>query len=414
MAKIFLHTLVFAPDGVSTAILVSQLMRELKKLGHEITVLTTNPHYNIDSIARSKQPLTKRLFGLYYTSIYENMRVIHVQMPRRDEDAKGRFRDYLFFHLWSTLLGLFLVGRQDVVITPSPPLSIGVIGWFLAKVKGGKFIYNVQELYPALTLQVGMLAEDSHLYKIFLRLEKLVYTLADHITVITPNFKTAVTETGIAEKKVSVIPNFIVLKSGLPLSDESTVHYDLREKFVILYAGNIGMTQSFDTIVEVIRSVQDEPNIHFLIVGDGVRRKMLEDQINALKLNNITLLPWQPLEEMTKIYQTAHLGLVPLMAGTARTTIPSKIYTIMANEVSVLLSVDTDSDMVALVQNARCGLAVPPDDATAMEAGIRYAYAHQAEFKTYGKNGRRYVEAHFSCQSVSAQYHQLIEQLASR
>ncbi|MBZ0306904.1 MAG: glycosyltransferase WbuB, partial [Anaerolineae bacterium] len=141
MAHILLHTLLFSPDGVSTAIIVSELMEELQKLGHTITVLAAMPHYNRDPIAEVQQPIQKKAFGLYFTSTYRGMKVVHVRMPRKGERVGGRLKDYLFFHCWSLLWGLLLIGRCDIVIAPSPPLTIGLVGWLLARLKGAKFVY---------------------------------------------------------------------------------------------------------------------------------------------------------------------------------------------------------------------------------------------------------------------------------
>ena len=94
MARILLHTLVFAPDGVSTSQLLSELAQDLRKAGHEIVILTTQPHYNRDVDAESKQPLTRRAFGLYYTSTHHGLRVIHTAMPRKGERVGSRLRDY--------------------------------------------------------------------------------------------------------------------------------------------------------------------------------------------------------------------------------------------------------------------------------------------------------------------------------
>ena len=190
--------------------------------------------------------------------------------------------------------------------------------------------------------------------------------------------------------------------------------YDLLDKFVIQYAGNIGLTQSFDTILEVATRLCDEPAIRFLIVGDGARRVYVSDQIAQRNLANIILLPYQPRSEVPFIYAAADISLVPLMAGIAHTTIPSKIYTIMASGRPVLASVDTDSELAWIIDQARCGLAVPPSDADALEKGIQCAFHAQTEFKAYGENGRLYVEAHFSRKAVADQYHTLIQQLVDQ
>jgi colanic acid biosynthesis glycosyl transferase WcaI len=416
MPRILLHTLVFPPDGVSTSTLLSELMQDLQSKGHQITVLTTCPHYNRDLDAEAKQPLHGRLGGLYFISEHHGMRVIHTWMPRKGQGVSGRLSHYLIFHVLSLILGILMIGRQDVVIAPSPPLSIGVIGWLLAVFKGGKFVYNVQELYPALAVQMGLTTSDSAAYKLMARLERFVYSRAAKVTVICEPFRQHVFALGFPEQKVHKIPNFVDADFIRPLPKDNPLarQYDLVGKFVVQYAGNIGLTQSFDTLMEVAARLRDEPAVQFLIVGDGARRVYVAEQIAQRSLTNITLLPYQPRSEVPFIYAAADIGLVPLMAGAARTTIPSKIYTIMASGRPVLASVDTDSELVWIIEQARCGLAVPPDDAAALEQGIRHAYHAQAEFRAYGENGRRYVEAHFSRPAVTDQYHRLIQQLVSQ
>lgn len=410
MPRVLLHTLVFPPDGVSTSVLLADLMQDLAAAGHQITILTTSPHYNRDEDAESKQPLTRRAGGLYYTSEYCGMRVIHTHMRRKGQGVSGRMRDYIVFHTLSLVLGVLLIGRQDVVLSPSPPLSIGVIAWLLARLKGARFIYNVQELYPALALQMGLTTPDSRTYKLMSWLERFVYARADHISVICEPFREHVLHIGAAPKKVRTIPNFVDVDfiQPSPKDNRLTRAHNLTDKFVVKYAGNVGLTQSFDTILATAQQLQDEPNIHFLIVGDGARRQYVEEQITRLELRNVTLLPYQPRSEVPFIYAAADISLVPLMKGTAHTTIPSKIYSIMASGRPVLVAVDPDSDIVRLVQHANCGIIVPPDDADALEQAIRQAYSDQTKLKQLGLNGREYVVAHFSRAAISKQYDDLI------
>ncbi|MBZ0310820.1 MAG: glycosyltransferase family 4 protein, partial [Anaerolineae bacterium] len=253
-------------------------------------------------------------------------------------------------------------------------------------------------------VQVGLFKEDNLLYRFFLRLEKMVYTLADHLTVITPQFKKSILSKGVPLEKVSVIPNFVAL-------DFDSLQPPQSDKYVVLYAGNIGMTQSFETIIEVIQRLHNEPGIHFLIVGDGVKRKYVESQVKNCP--NVTMLPYQPLEVIPSVYKSADLGLVPLKTGTAKTTIPSKIYTIMGAGLPVLLSVDLDSDMIGLMQEADCGLSIPPDNADAMEAALRQIYRERERFKQLGLKGQQFVEKTYSRQSVARQYDALIRKLTA-
>lgn len=416
MARLLLHTLVFPPDGVSTSTILSELTQDLQSQGHEIVILTTRPHYNRDPEAERHQPLHSRMGGLYSVSDHHGMRVLHTWMPRKGAGTSGRMRDYMVFHILSLIVGLFLIGRCEVVLVPSPPLSTGVIGWMLARLKGAKFVYNIQELYPALALQLGLTTPDSTMYKLMAHMERFVYARADHLTVICEDFRQHVLRLGVFATKISLIPNFVDVDFVRPLSKDNPLSNELglAQHIVVLYAGNIGMTQSFDTILEVADRLRDQEQVRFLIVGDGARRAEIAEMIARKRTPNVILVPYQPRSVVPFIYATANLCLVPLMRGTAKTTIPSKIYTIMASGRPVLVSVDEDSELVSIVKQAACGISVPPDDADALEEALRYAFEHLSMMQSFGGNGRRYAESHYSRQAVSSQYHQLIEVLTGR
>ena len=413
MARVLIISLVFAPDGVSTATLISELAKSLGGFGHEIRVITTVPHYNYDAEARAKQPLQRCAFGLYSRSRYHDIDIWHTAIVSRGERAGRRMLGYLIFNFLTLLIGLFAVGRQDIVMVVSPPLTSGVVGWMLGRLKGAKTIYNVQELYPDTFIEVGSMRRDSTTARILYAIERFVYRTFDALTPIGDSFVQTIREKGANTTKIHVIPNFVDTKIIYPQEKDNAFaqEHHLTDEFVILYAGNIGMTQSFNTIMEVAKRMSGESGIRFLIVGDGVRRKYVEDMVAASGLANVTLLPYQPGSVVPYIYASADIGLVPLMAGTAKTTFPSKLYTIMASGRAVLVAVDADSDIVQTVQNADAGLTTAPDNADALEEAIRYAYGEHKQVATWGENGRQYVEAHFSRSAIALRYHQLFLKL---
>jgi len=413
MARVLILSLVFAPDGVSTSVIVSELAEDFVRQGHQVTVLTTEPHYNLEPEARAKQPLRRRWGGLFYQSNYSGIPVWHTAMRPKGERSLGRIIDYLVFHVISIFLGIFAIGRQDVVFAVSPPLTIGIVGWILALFKRAKLIYNVQELYPDTAITMGVLKENSLVTKILKWMERFIYERSSALAVICHSFAESIGTKEIDHKKIRVIPNFVDIEFVQPGPKNNPLarELDLQDKFVVLYAGNIGMTQSFDTLLEAANRLQDESDIVFLIVGAGARRSHVETQVQERQLTNVKLLPYQPRSRVPDIYATSDLCLVPLMAGTAKTTVPSKLYTIMASGRPALVAVDEDSDLVQTVQNSQCGIAVMPDDVEALQHGIQQAFENQREFQELGRNGRRYAEQHLSRRAVSEQYHELIQKL---
>lgn len=413
MARILVLSLVFAPDGVSTAEIVSELAEDLARRGHQVTVLTTEPHYNLDPEARANQTLRRWWRGVFHTSTYNGIPVWHTKMRPKGERALGRIFDYMIFHAISIILGMFAIGRQDVVFAVSPPLTIGLVGWVLALFKRAKLVYNVQELYPDTAIAVGVLKERSPITTILKWMERFIYKRACALAVICQPFAESIAAKRIDPRKIHVIPNFVDTEFMQPGSKNNPLAKELGlvDKFVVLYAGNIGMTQSFDTLLDVARRLQNDADIAFLIVGDGARRSHVEAQVRQHRLANVTLLPYQPRSRVPDIYATSDLCLVPLMAGTAKTTLPSKLYTIMASGRPALVAADEDSDLVHTLKKARCGIAVKPDDVEALYNGIRQAFENREALQDWGRNGHEYARKHLSRCAVSEQYHKLIQQI---
>lgn len=416
MAKVLLLTLVFAPDGVSTAVLMTELAQELQQAGHEVTVLTTTPHYNVEPEARARQPLTPHWGRWLYRSELDGIRVYHAAIPVKGDRVGARLLDYLRFHAISTLAGLFAVGRYDLLLVPSPPLTIGVSAWLLGLLRRVPFLYNVQEIYPDVAVSLGVLRNRT-VIRAFEVLERWIYGRARAITVISEWFRRRLLAKGVPAAKLTVIPNFVDTDFVQPqprcarATNAFARRHDLVDNFVVLYAGNIGLTQGFETILAAAQRLAHLPDLRFVIVGDGTRRAWLAEQLTAQALPNVCLLPYQARSVVPQIYAAADLCLVPLKRGTAQETFPSKIYTIMAAGRPVIAAADPDSELAWVVDHAGCGWAVPPDDATALADAIATAYAEQATLPAKGQNGRAYVEANHSRQAVARRYDELIRQI---
>lgn len=413
VSRILLLTLVFAPDGVSTAVLMTELALELQRLGHDVTVLTTTPHYNLDEEARARQPMRRHWGGLLYESEIEGIRVWHAKIPAKGSRVGARLLDYLRFHLISTVAGLLKAGKFDIVLAPSPPLTIGVSAWVLSATRRVPFVYNVQEIYPDVAVSLGVL-KSQRTIRALERLESFVYRRARTVTVISEWFKRRLLEKGVPEKKLVVIPNFVdtgFVEPG-PKHNEFAVRQNLQDKFVVQYAGNIGLTQGFETVLEAARLLVDLPDLRFLIVGDGARREWLESELRKEPLPSLVLLPYQPRSVVPQIYATSDVCLVPLKRGTAQETFPSKIYTIMAAGRPVIASADDDSELAWVVCAARCGWTTPPDDPLRLAQAIREAYVQRDRLPEMGQSGRQYVLAHHSKAAVAGLYDGLIRKVA--
>lgn len=411
--KILLISLVFAPDGVSTAMLLTELAVQLHKLGHDLVVVTTTPHYNQDGDALNAQPLSSRWGSFLMQSDCQGIPVYHARVRPKGTRVLSRLFDYINFHIIGTLAGLRLGGKYEIVLAPSPPLTVGLSAMILAWARRAPFIYNVQEIYPDLAVELGVL-KNRLLIRILERLERFIYARAKVVVVISEKFRQRILAKGVPERKLAVIPNFVDGQEVQPGQRHNAFsrQQGLDDIFVVQYAGNIGLTQDLETIIAAAQLLQNIPEIYFFIVGDGARREWLVQQIKELKLKNIRWLPYQPRNIMPLLYASSDICLVPLRPNMARDTFPSKIYTIMAAGRPALVAADPDSELAALVAKTNCGVAVPPGDPSALADTIRSLYSRQNELQEMGKRGREFVVQYHSPQAVARQYHDLIMSVA--
>lgn len=390
---------------------MGDLARELQRRGHTVKVLTTTPHYNVTDAAVQAQPMKSVAGGLFQRSDYHGVPVWHVRIPKKEEKVGARIFDYLRFHMLSLIVGSLFLGRYDVVLAPSPPLSIGVIAWLLGIFRLAPSIYNVQEIYPDFAVNQGVM-KNPRLIAVMKVLERFVYRTSRKVVVISPWFARIIGPRGMAAEKLVVIPNFVdtELYRPLPRDNEFSRAHDLNREFVVLYGGNIGLSQDLESLVRAAESVAELP-IRFVMVGDGVRSKWLINEIERRQLRNVLYLGYQARELMPAINASCDLAIIPMKAATTKDTFPSKIYTILACGKSVLVSADEDSELEWMIREWQCGRVVPPDDAAAFATAVRRAYAERTLLSAEGEAGRRHVLEKYSKEAVGAEYDRVITAL---
>ncbi len=414
MAHILVLTLVFPPDGVSTGVIVGELSADLKRVGHDVTVVTTAPHYNRDVQAEALQRLTRIWGPLLSRSEFHGVRVFHVAMPRKGRSVVLRLLAWTQFHLLSLIVAVALVRRVDVILAPSPPLTIGVCAWLLACLYRAPFVYNVQELYPDIAITLGAI-RSRWVAGLLFALERFVYRRARVITAIGRKMRQRIIDRGVPPGKVRLIPNFVDVEQMAPLPKVNafSTQHGLDRYFVVSYAGNMGPAQGLERVLEAAWVLRSEAQLRFLFVGGGSAQPALEASARARVLANVLFLPHQPYAVVPLIYAASDLCLVPLVGTACLEAVPSKVYRIMACGRPVLACAHPESDLAELVARTGCGIVMPPDQPEALVAAVRGAMASPSGLAAMGEAGRRAVTAEYSRATISAQYEMLVRQLTS-
>jgi glycosyltransferase involved in cell wall biosynthesis len=245
-------------------------------------------------------------------------------------------------------------------------------------------------------------------------LERFVYRHSDAIVVISDRFRERLKDRGVPEGKLAIVPNFAWDAPAVgpsPRHNAFSRTHGLDDAFVVLYAGNLGLTQDFETVLAAARQLEPRSDIRFVIVGDGARRDWIERRLMDSGARNITMLPYQASAVVPDLYGASDLCMIPLKSGAARTTFPSKIYTIMASERPAIVLAEPDSDVGRLVIDAGCGWRIDPGDVRGLVGAIKRALAEPTARRSMARAGRDHLLRHNTPTAAAKAYEEVFAEL---
>jgi len=407
--RLLIYSLVFSPDGVSTAYLYNDIALGFQRNNYEVTVLTTTPHYNLIQESLDRQPLEKCFLGLFFTSNFNGIKVYHIPL-KKYKSSLIRILSFIYWHFTSLIIGLFLK-KPDIILTPSPPLSSGLIAIVLARIKGSKSVYNVQEIYPDLLINHGRLSNPV-IIKFLKILEGWVYNWSDSITTIDQNFYNTIKTRIKNLDKLKIISNFVDTElyktsSSVPLPK---VFKKIKGKTDMVYAGNIGIAQEWDLVINLAKAIKKLP-ITIWIIGEGVKKKYLESQIKKHKLLNIQLLPYQERKYMPVINLFADFHFIAMNKSMEHDGFPSKVYTIMSSGKPMVVVSSEQTPIVSFLEQAKAALIVTNHSLSDFKKAVLKLEADKDLRYTLGTNGRKVVEQKFNKRVVIKKYIKLAEDI---
>jgi len=408
--RVLIHSIVFSPDGVSTAYLYNDIALGLVENGFDIVVLTTTPHYNLIDSALTKQPLKSKLFGIFYESDFNGIRVIHVPL-KKYKSTFVRLLSFVYWHILSLIIGLS-IKRIDFVLSPSPPLSIGFISLLIAKFKGAKSIYNVQEIYPDLLINQGNL-KSPIIINLLKSFEKFIYNHSTAVTTIDEVFYTTISSRFSDISKLKIIPNFVDTVLYKPLKQKLKLPSEFDNdngKIKILYAGNIGFFQDWVPVLYAARELIEE-NIEFWIIGEGVQKEYLEIEVQKQNLSNVRIFPYQSRELIPVINNYADIHFIAINQQMEREGFPSKVYTIMACAKPIIVVTGEDTPLHNFLKDKNCAELITNNRKVNFTDAIR-KLAFDKELRVrLGNNGYEEIIKNYSKKVVVSKYANLLKSL---
>ena len=396
----------FEPDTAPTGVVMTTIVHELAKLGHEVHVVTALPWYRQHRVESAWVDTTWRT----RTTATAWGSVTRLN-PFAGEDKKNLWRralGFIGFSVISVVAG-FKAGRVrgdrrrvDAVIAMSPPLTLGLSGWFIAKGRRAPLVFNIQDVFPDAAIETGAIT-NSAVIKVSRWLEKISYRLASIVTVLSDDLRdNVVAKLPVSQaSKVVVIPNFVDTEVIQPRDRMTKYREDLGidDRPVVMYAGNVGFSQSLNLLLDAAREF---PDVAFVVNGSGAARAALE--ADAEELNNVFFGDYQPIERLSEVLATADIHAVLLKRGLGKVSVPSKTYSVMAAGRAVIAAIDPGTEVTRLIDGAKCGHAVLPDDPALLIEALRTMLADSNEIRQMGERARQFVEQVASPASVAQQY----------
>jgi colanic acid biosynthesis glycosyl transferase WcaI len=403
--RILLLSTYFEPDVASTGVLMTLLSKELVKRDHSVTVLTSMPHY-------SENRIWKDYRGRLVKSQRQNRLKVHhlfLYVPGKKTSFLGRLMNYASFNFLAGIAGL-LVGHHDVILVPSPPLTNGITADVLARIWQIPFVYNVQDIWPDVVIRAGLLTSARSI-RYSKRLEKYVYQRADSLSVISEDFRQNLIQKGVDPQKIEVIPNFFDTDfiRPLPRSNEFRERLGLSSEFIVMFAGNIGVSQGLEVVLQAAGILQKTSDIVILIVGNGREKERLHKLAKDMALSNVRFLPFQPHQDLPLMYAASDVCLVPLRRGFTNESVPCKVFSIMSAARPLIASVDPGSDTWKLVNDTGCGVCIDLENAEALADAVLNLYSDRTFAEIMGKRGRDHVVRKFTPSVVVEEYERLLK-----
>ena len=393
----------FAPDMAPTGVVMTRIVHELAALGHELHVVTSLPWYREHAIETGWGGKLWRVEKTAWGSITR----VH---PFPGKTKRNLLRRALGFVLFSAVVGLRSLAaggfprRINGVLAMSPPLTLGLTGWFTKLFRGGMLVFNIQDIFPDAAAQTGAI-RNKQILRAARWLERISYERSDAVVLLSEDLKQNVAAKLSAKfhNRLHVIPNFVDTSAIVPGNRMTSYRRELGidDRVIVMYAGNVGFSQSLELVLAAARSM---PHIAFVINGDGAARKSLQDEVKSKDIDNVYFADYQPIERLSEVLASGDIHVVPLKTGLASVSVPSKMYSILSAGRPVVAAIDAGTEIPRTLAESGAGIAVAPDNEVEFVSALQILISDRVKRVAMGALGRTWVEQHASAGAVAKRY----------
>lgn len=363
---------------------INDICFELAKKGHDVTVLTGLPNYPKGKVLKEYKCFKNR------NQVIQGVKIKRCSLVGRGTSVLRMGINYLWFATFGSLKALFMKKDFDIIyVYQLSPITMAWPAIVVKKMKKIPLIIHCLDQWP-ISVTTGPINKESFLYKLLYKISRFTYNQADTITISSKSFEKYfknVLKISKKEKGLYYLPSYAE-------ADYDNIESIDNNTFDLLFAGNIGPAQSVETIIETARILNDNKQIHFHIVGDGLSKEKCEKMADEYRLTNITFYGFHNVSEMPRFYKIADAYLITMVNNeVVNSTLPAKVQSYMIAGKPILGAIS--GEVKDVIEEADCGLCCESLDYQSFADIILKASKNKAEQKKWAKNARDYYENHF-------------------
>jgi len=403
--KILFITQYFPPETGAAPERADEFACYLMGRGHDVTVITGFPNHPSGIIH------TRYKNKWFYRSKYNNIDVLRTYIytsPKKN--LITRFLNFLSFSI-SSLFGLIILKKIDIIIVTIPPLFLGITGIIYKYLTLKPLIIDMRDLWPQAAIELGIMNKN-FITKIFERMGLFIYKKADKITVVTNGIRDDLIHKKISPNKITLLTNGVnteIFKKN-KYNQNPFEDLGLANKFLVVYAGTMGVAHGATFIVKAATKISSEKEIVFVFIGDGVKKMEIQDEININGLHNIIILPSQPINILVNYLSYSSIGLATLKDKRfCDGIIPVKMFSYMACGLPLILSGYGESRKI--IMDSKAGLYIDPENPEQLANAIIQLYRDKDMCKEFGAAGIDYVKTHYSRYEISKRMERIIKKV---
>jgi colanic acid biosynthesis glycosyl transferase WcaI len=348
--RVLLLNLYYPPDTSATA-KMAQTVVEALAAKHDVTVLCGRPSYD---------PTERRPWRLAQTENSGRVRIIRVgstDYPR--VLMKKRVLNYLSYVFLAVPRALFL--NCDVILAMTDPPFEGIVGAFVALLRGKPYVYNIRDMYPDMAVG-GSIVEPGLLSRVWEKLHRWALRRATRVVVLGEDMRNRILAKSVDPARVVVVRDGTELPSTTtPAVLDPTVIQAIRGdfRFVLLHAGNLGFYGAWDTLLTAAEQL-NENGVGLVFVGDGAERERLQTAAEAIP--NVRFLPFFPGSKIPSVLAAADAHIVTVKRGLEGVVVPSKMYGILAAGKPIVALAPRECDVVSIGEAKDFSVSADPGD----------------------------------------------------